>query len=269
MTPDEERQAEGLAWEIINRVQKLRKKAGIVPTDEISIFVQIVPDNCEVSVVASKYKAFIENAIKAPFHLKIPDNLKPLIKETQQLKGASKEAQISISIVKKESDFASVDTKIPFCKFVVVHLIGIAPGCGVTSNIGTVLLENPIGCNIVTLKDLCNEIKILFCIYGRELELFYVTGEPVTEDEIKTITKTVILAYPKGIKRDSQNIDSLHVSRFADITFKDKTGALMLENPLGNNLFKSGLNEMEMASKIFSVDINTLNSTELVIKIPK
>lgn len=34
-TPDQAMQDEGVAREIINRVQKLRKKAGLVPTDPV------------------------------------------------------------------------------------------------------------------------------------------------------------------------------------------------------------------------------------------
>lgn len=42
ITPDEELLKEGLAREFVNRVQKLRKKAHLVPTDQVLIKVYII-----------------------------------------------------------------------------------------------------------------------------------------------------------------------------------------------------------------------------------
>lgn len=255
ITPDEEMQAEGLAREIINRIQKLRKKAGLVPTDEISVYSKIIPDNCDVGIVAGKYQDYIQNAIKSPFHLNIPSDLTPLIEEKQHLKGASKEATITIAIVKSNTSECSKNiSKIPSCKFVVVHLLGSEPSCGINGNTGTVLLENPVGHNVLTLKDLSEEVKILFGIYGKELELYNSNGEMLTEEKLKAMTNTLIYANPKGVKVEHKNTGSLPISQFVDIKLKDKRGALLLENPLGTIFPLTQEEKILRASKIFSIN---------------
>lgn len=57
---------EGIAREIINRVQKLRKKAHLVPTDLISVYYSINPTG-ELSRVAKELNEFIVNVLKVPF----------------------------------------------------------------------------------------------------------------------------------------------------------------------------------------------------------
>lgn len=57
---------EGIAREIINRVQKLRKKAHLVPTDSIKVYYNISPTG-ELSRVANKFNDFIINVLKVPF----------------------------------------------------------------------------------------------------------------------------------------------------------------------------------------------------------
>lgn len=65
--PDQEMQDEGTAREIVNRVQKLRKKAHLVPTDQINVYYSIEPQNCDLDKIAVKHNYLIEGAIKAPF----------------------------------------------------------------------------------------------------------------------------------------------------------------------------------------------------------
>lgn len=57
---------EGTAREIINRVQKLRKKAHLVPTDLITVYYDISPAG-ELSRVAKEFSDFIMNVLKVPF----------------------------------------------------------------------------------------------------------------------------------------------------------------------------------------------------------
>lgn len=84
VTPDEEMQAEGIAREIINRVQKLRKKAHLVPSDSIVVHHNITPPDSELAKIAMKYTEYIENAIKAKF---VDNNVpgKIIIEEVQQV----------------------------------------------------------------------------------------------------------------------------------------------------------------------------------------
>jgi len=59
---DEHMRTEGLAREVMNRVQKLRKKAGIHPTDPIEAFYQVDPKS-EIAQVIHKMGDFITHGI--------------------------------------------------------------------------------------------------------------------------------------------------------------------------------------------------------------
>lgn len=64
---DQEMVDEGMAREIVNRIQKLRKKAHLIPTDQITVYYNISPENSDLNRVAKEYRDFIEVSIKAPF----------------------------------------------------------------------------------------------------------------------------------------------------------------------------------------------------------
>jgi len=64
---DEQLKEEGLAREIINRVQRCRKKAGIHPTDPIEVFYHVDSKFEYLLQVASRQTKFIENAIGISF----------------------------------------------------------------------------------------------------------------------------------------------------------------------------------------------------------
>lgn len=72
---------EGIAREIINRVQKLRKKAHLVPTDSITVCYNINPPG-ELSRVAKEFNDFIVNVLKVPF-IDGPAKGNVIIEETQ------------------------------------------------------------------------------------------------------------------------------------------------------------------------------------------
>lgn len=81
ITPDQSMLDEGIAREIINRVQKLRKKAHLVPTDSIQVYYNINPAG-ELSRVAEELNDFIINVLKVPF-INGPAEGNVIIEETQ------------------------------------------------------------------------------------------------------------------------------------------------------------------------------------------
>ncbi|OQV24386.1 Isoleucine--tRNA ligase, cytoplasmic [Hypsibius exemplaris] len=87
---------EGTAREVCNRVQRLRKKAGLVPTDDIKVFFEVTPADSELSVVVQKFIDYVGNAIKKPFAAyPLPAGADVLVGEVQSLK----EANLHLSIV--------------------------------------------------------------------------------------------------------------------------------------------------------------------------
>lgn len=88
MTPNQELVDEGTAREIINRVQKLKKKAQLIPTDPVIVYYHINKPDSDVKRVASTHKEFVQTAIKSPFlqQDETTDKKEVLIEEMQELK---------------------------------------------------------------------------------------------------------------------------------------------------------------------------------------
>lgn len=57
---------EGLAREVVNLVQKLRKKGQLVPTDPITVFYKIDPTDSDLASVISCHDAYIESSLRVP-----------------------------------------------------------------------------------------------------------------------------------------------------------------------------------------------------------
>lgn len=63
--PDQSMQDEGVAREVINRIQKLRKKGNLVPTDTVIAYYHMVNDT-GLSNILKQFGDFIRNATKSP-----------------------------------------------------------------------------------------------------------------------------------------------------------------------------------------------------------
>jgi isoleucyl-tRNA synthetase len=61
-----ELESEGLAREIINRVQRLRKKAGLVPTDDIRMEYKVLNDPIGLEQVFKEHSPMFEKALRRP-----------------------------------------------------------------------------------------------------------------------------------------------------------------------------------------------------------
>lgn len=74
-TPRPELLDEGLARDVVNRVQRMRKKAGLVPTDDIHMQYGIVsnPDNVDLDAVISSRQSFFETALRGKLEPLLPD----------------------------------------------------------------------------------------------------------------------------------------------------------------------------------------------------
>jgi len=92
---DEKMRQEGLAREIINRVQKLRKKAGIHPSDPIEVFYKINGSDVSFLEVIKNYKQLIEQSLGvALVHIK-PESSTNI--ESQEYEISGSKIHITIS----------------------------------------------------------------------------------------------------------------------------------------------------------------------------
>ncbi|XP_064473466.1 isoleucine--tRNA ligase, cytoplasmic-like [Ornithodoros turicata] len=192
VSPDQTMLNEGLAREVINRMQKLRKKAHLVPTDPVSVYTEVTPTNHFLADIVQSHSSLIEGTLKVPVkRLPVCDSDQVIIEETQELKGAS----LKIVITKRKGDVISVDkangatvpspkkvhketTKTPVaalgdtpvCRYVNVELTGDNNGNPTRS--ATVLLENPIGQHRVDLKKLHYLVQVVFDLPVTKVSLY-------------------------------------------------------------------------------------------------
>lgn len=221
VTPDSSMQDEGTAREIINRIQKLRKKAHLVPTDEVSVFYKFDGD---LERVAKDYTSFIETAIKASFkeitHKSSSDQV--IIEDTQKLKNCN--FQIFITRYSK--------IIVPTCKWINLEVVGLTPRYSNGSTKGLVLLE--LAGKPISYCDLHREI---FNLFG--LDNFHVVLQnkvKVTEDNIMKISGETVFVVPHtenfpDLPEHKKGVPFCKIFNFVE---NDKEGTLILENPVGN-----------------------------------
>lgn len=83
---DDSMKSEGIARELISRVQKLRKKAGLVPTDEIDVYLTAENRDSDLQKIIVAYKEFIGNSLKVKLFIEEPkQSLTMIIQDVQKV----------------------------------------------------------------------------------------------------------------------------------------------------------------------------------------
>uniref|UniRef100_A0A3B3ZPZ2 Isoleucine--tRNA ligase, cytoplasmic n=1 Tax=Periophthalmus magnuspinnatus TaxID=409849 RepID=A0A3B3ZPZ2_9GOBI len=152
VTPDQSMVDEGVAREVINRIQKLRKKAHLVPSDEITVYYQCQPKGDYLDSVIQAHNDFILATTKAPMlPFPVPKTSSVIIEEKTQLKGSD----LEFTIVKGSST-PKISLNGPACAYVNLKV-----KVNNKDQEGVVLLENPQGdnrLNLDKLKQVCSSI---------------------------------------------------------------------------------------------------------------
>eukprot|EP01114_Cavostelium_apophysatum_P008374 TRINITY_DN2080_c0_g1_i1.p1 TRINITY_DN2080_c0_g1~~TRINITY_DN2080_c0_g1_i1.p1 ORF type:complete len:1229 (-),score=422.42 TRINITY_DN2080_c0_g1_i1:80-3766(-) len=159
---DEKMQAEGTAREIINRIQKLRKKAGIVPTDPIQVFYEAKGD---LEKVMSLQKDFVRNNIGVP------------------LSHLSNKPASAVQILSEDSDINGAKLN------VVLARLEFALGAGARAKSADDAYFNDLKTLVHSkeyyklLKDLQTNGKVAFNLNGKNIELVYGQDIFASEEE--------------------------------------------------------------------------------------
>ncbi|KAG7300162.1 Isoleucine--tRNA ligase-cytoplasmic [Plutella xylostella] len=218
VSPDQDMLDEGFAREIINRVQKLRKKAHLVPTDEVNVYYSVAKTS-DIGRIIQSHREFIESTVKAPM---IPgDQLTPskavVIEETQELKGS----QLKIVITWRK------EVELPSNAWANIVLQGLTPRYGVTTTKASILLKDNTG-KFITLDRLHKEIENLFGIYGMKYSVWCNGAEVKSVSDLNA--KTIVVAQTKPKDPESA---STPFCKFVNIANGAKSATLFLENPIG------------------------------------
>lgn len=222
-TPDDSMQDEGTAREIINRVQKLRKKAHLVPTDDIKVFYETEGD---LERVANEYRDFIENTIKATFEKNekrtITDQV--IIEETQQLKNWK------LHLVLTRGSSSKVE--LPTVRWVNVEILNLKPYYCNNSTRGVILLET--AKKKINFTQLKREITTLFGL--QDNFKIFAKNQMVENDTIleKLTNETLYILPVNGeIEEIPKVTNGLPFCKIKNFVENGVKGTLLLENPQG------------------------------------
>lgn len=215
LMPTDDLMEEGVAREIITRVQKLKKKAQLVPTDSVIVLYEVNSTDNIVTKVAKSHNDFIQATIKSPF---IPyrreDVQKVVITESFDLK----DVQLKIVICLPKTDEILPVTK--WANFVR------------NSSRGTVLLHDFNG-KFLTLQQLHDEIDVLFRLHGRKV---YLLDEGKLVTSVESIHEKTIHVADKEIEKCAELLETSPFVKFVNTEFKGKPVTVILENPQGKLL---------------------------------
>lgn len=218
VTPDQDMLDEGFSREIINRVQKLRKKAHLVPTDEVNVYCS-VNKSSDILRIINSHREFIESTVKAP--LISMDEIKPtlpvIIEETQELKGSS----LKLVITWRKG------LELPTNPWANVLLQDIKPRFGVSSNQASIILKDKTN-KFISLSKLYNEVSVLFGLYGIKFTLWCNGAEIKDTNDLNAKTIVVSLTKPKNCESKTTPY-----CKFINVANGTKSITWFLENPVG------------------------------------
>jgi len=240
---DESMQNEGISREIINRIQKLRKKAHLVPTDKVTVYLKY---DESLAHVVEQYGEGIQNAIKAPVLPYPPtgSDVKFFICESFMIK----ESTLHVAIVKEEEGGGGAAADIgspPSCKFVNVSLRddSLRPDKS-RGWLGSILLENPVGKSALNLDQLHSSVEDIFLLHGKPFVMIDCNGQKVT-DVSKLVPGTSVLI-TKDVGDSLYLDDPIVIDDKPFVPFINVSGGkgggeatVLLENPWGTPVFPS------------------------------
>lgn len=241
VTPSQEMLDEGVAREIINKIQKLRKKAGLQPADQVDVLYEVTAiesSRVDIERVISVHKEYIENTTRGPLSSKTPEkDLGQLIGEDEQkMKGLSG-VSLHLWIIPPSNQLSQ-----PKCRYINIELY---PGSllGEGSFRASLLLENPQRKNYLTYNELVHESHLLLGIKVKRKLYFYVQGKDgvtniTTATDLLSFANNTIFISEKELPLDQQTLPPISTTPhcpFKDVEL-DGLGycTVLLENPKGH-----------------------------------
>ncbi|XP_031549058.1 isoleucine--tRNA ligase, cytoplasmic-like [Actinia tenebrosa] len=196
VTPDQTMLDEGLAREVVNRIQKLRKRANLLPTDDVTVVYEaLAAPQHRLGDIISAHQEYITSSIKQPLLAAPLPPLTEIIHERTEVKGEP----LKLWILRGHKKADSSTNPSPVCRFVNVELCGVEPGNGIKSRSATVLLENPQGDFEMSIERLQNQVKAIFCLDGKKIELSTSQScdKVLKPAELKKIHGTTLYAFAR------------------------------------------------------------------------
>uniref|UniRef100_A0A8C9Z7Q2 Isoleucine--tRNA ligase, cytoplasmic n=1 Tax=Sander lucioperca TaxID=283035 RepID=A0A8C9Z7Q2_SANLU len=254
VTPDQSMMDEGVAREVINRIQKLRKKGHLVPSDEITVYYRCQPEGEYLGSVIQAHTDFILATTKAPLlPFPVPKTASVIIEEKTQLKGSD----LELTIV-KGSSAPRPPLNGPACTYMNVRVKVNNKEQGK----GVVLLENPKGDNRLDLDKLKRVCSSIFGTNNTQLRFFNADELTLSNKmDLQALSgKTLSVTSGSSSPGPTPTTDTL-LCPYVNLLLCNaqpaegqtgEVGTLLVVNPVGQNgLDYSGL--LSEAAKVFGL----------------
>jgi len=233
-SPDQSMLDEGVAREVINRIQKLRKSSGLKVSDKVTMFFTISPANHNLSKIVGEYLDYIQSSSKTPLRpLPSSPPSSYLNKEEYELKGAKLTLTVSKGFPADYSGGVngSLDgdmvPAVPWCN---VHLLNCQPASYISSSQGGILLPQDLN-----LSSLISLVQQLFGVYGLKLELYLDPSRKTKLDSVSNLDGKTIYVFRStdAVKVEGVQDTEGFNCKFVNVMVGGVANSLLLENPVG------------------------------------
>jgi len=233
-TPDKEMLEEGLAREVINRVQKLRKSAGLKVDDQVTMFYTVTPKDHSLASIITKYSEYIQTSSKTPVRLLTTPPKSSLKNELYDLKGAKLELVVAPGFPAGYSSGSPSPTGAsPASPWVNLCLLGSPPSSYIGSNLAGLLLPSS---EQLTVSVLTEHAQDIFGLYNTKIELFTSQDRSARLETTQGLDGSTIFVSrwsdttSAGIKPNGFSCT------FVNVEVGGKLTSVLLENPQGKKL---------------------------------
>ena len=232
ITPSKEMKDEGVAREVVNRIQKLRKTGNLNPYDEITIYLELQPKSELENVVKNNFE-LISTSVKQECKLAAPElTVKVHCAESFPLH----ESNFKVTISKATTGTAESSESYPPNTMAVPYInVCIASKSSVEGLRATLALENP---SKTESGDIFGKIEKLFNLTGRHIDVY--SDSRLTKKlnpTSKLVSGQTVYVTFEGSSADESESQSEKVEtpfcHFLNVSCQGKIGCLMLENPKG------------------------------------
>lgn len=228
MKPNQELVDEGIAREIINRVQKLKKKAKLIPTDPVIITYACVTNSAsaDISRISKSHSEYIENVIKSKYvaHDTSADKREVLIEEMQELKDEK-------FMLKITSTLERAVPKLPWINVVLaddVKMRFAENNAQPTASFNLYDFKN----SLMTLQQLKSEIEAVFGIYQTGYKVTLPDGKELQSVTKDLAGKTIFVRRSDKGKVAPEFLNKNYpFSKFMNKSVNGKEVTVYLENP--------------------------------------
>ncbi|XP_073681649.1 isoleucine--tRNA ligase, cytoplasmic-like [Garra rufa] len=234
VTPDQSMVDEGVAREVINRIQKLRKKGHLVPSDEITVYYSSQPAGEYLDKVIQAHTDFIFATTKAPLKpYPVAKNASVIVEEKTQLKGSD----LDLTIVR-----GAAVSRAPLTTAACAY-VNLRVTLKDKQQEGVVLLENPKGDNILDVERLKTVCCSVFGLNGAPVTIFHGKTVLNAQTDLMSLSGQTLTVTSGSSPADVSSSDSL-LCPYVNLQLMNASPAecqtgdvatLLLMNPEGKN----------------------------------